>query len=81
VLLVVLIVGDPGAIDRRSSALRVFSIGLVGPLVFDALWSTAWLVKELTQGGKLTASASDLLDAGSPARPMSCPWCRGPSSR
>jgi len=63
-VLVGLILGDPGAIDRRSAVLRDLSIGLVGLLVFDALWSTSWLVKELVHGGKLTASASDLLDAG-----------------
>ncbi len=64
-LLVVLIIGDPGAIDRRSATLRALGIGLVGLLVFDALWSTGWLVKELVDGGKLTQSAADLLDAGS----------------
>jgi uncharacterized membrane protein len=63
-LLIALVLGDPGAIDRRSAALRALAIGLVGLLVFDALWSTAWLVKDLIHGGALTTSASALLDAG-----------------
>jgi hypothetical protein len=63
-LLVGLIVGDPGKIDRRSALLRRLSIALVGLLVFDALWSTSWLVKALIEGSKITESASELLEAG-----------------
>jgi hypothetical protein len=63
-LLVGLIVGDPGKIDRRSALLRRLSIALVGLLVFDALWSTSWLVKALIEGSKITESASELLAAG-----------------
>ena len=37
VLLLTLIVGDPGAIDRRSNALRGLSIALVAVLVAGAL--------------------------------------------
>jgi hypothetical protein len=63
-LLVALIVGDPGKIDRRSNGLRLVSIALVGVLVFGALWSTVQLVDELVHGGSLTDSASELLEAG-----------------
>jgi hypothetical protein len=63
-LLIGLIVGDPGKIDGRSALLRRLSIALVGLLVFDALWSTSWLVKALIDGSKITESASELLEAG-----------------
>ena len=64
-LLVALIVGDPGAITRRSRELRMLSIGLVSVLVFGALWSTVQLIDDLIHGGPQTNSASDLLAAGS----------------
>jgi hypothetical protein len=64
VLLVVLIVGDPGAIDRRSRALRLISVTLVGVLVLSALWATVRLVDGLANGGPATNSASALLSAG-----------------
>ncbi|MFC7496354.1 MULTISPECIES: hypothetical protein [unclassified Nocardioides] len=64
VLLVVLVVRDPGRIDRRSRALRLVSIGAVGLLVLDALLATGKLVVELVEGGRLTNSAEDLLTAG-----------------
>src|SRR3954467_8903667 len=65
VLLVAVIVGDPGKIDRRSHTLRWLSIVLVSVLVFSALWSTAQLTDDLIHGGPETNSASDLLEAGS----------------
>jgi hypothetical protein len=64
VLLVALIVGDPGKIDRRSSALRALSIGLAFVLVVGALWATVSLIDELINGGATTNSASNLLEAG-----------------
>ena len=63
-LLVALIVGDPGAITRRSRELRMLSIGLVSVLVFGAMWSTVQLIDDLIHGGPQTDSASDLLAAG-----------------
>src|SRR4051812_17011796 len=63
-LLVALVVGDPGRISRRSAGLRLFSICLVGVLAFDALWSTVRLVDELIHGGAITGSAEELLQAG-----------------
>ncbi len=64
VLLVVLVVRDPGRIDRRSRVLRAVSIGAVGLLVLDALLATGYLVAVLIQGGRLTDSAETLLAAG-----------------
>jgi hypothetical protein len=63
-LLLVLVLGDPRRISRRSRALRVASIALVGALIIDTLWSTGQLVDQLIHGGAITQSAEDLLDAG-----------------
>jgi hypothetical protein len=59
-LLVALIAGDPGKIDRRSAPLRALSIGLVSALVFGALWATAVLTAHLIDGGR------------EPSRPTCC---------
>jgi hypothetical protein len=64
VLLLALIAGDPGAIDRRSRQLRAISIALVSVLVLSALWATVRLIDVLITGGPQTNSASDLLEAG-----------------
>ena len=65
VLLVVLIVADPGAIDRRSRALRVVGIALVALLGLSAMAATGFLVDSLITGGPETDSAGELLKAGS----------------
>jgi uncharacterized membrane protein len=65
VLLVAVIVGDPGAITRRSALLRAISIALVAVLVFNALSATVLLIDDLLHGGSETNSASALLSAGS----------------
>ena len=65
VLLVALLAGEPGRIDRLSSALRALSIGLVSVLAVDALWSTVRLIDALVHGGAGTNSAGGLLAAGS----------------
>ena len=65
ILLVALIVGDPGAIDRRSRLLRVLSIALVAILVVSALGATGQLIDVLIGGGHETNSATELLEAGS----------------
>ncbi len=65
ILLVALIIGDPGAIDRRSRLLRALSIALVAILVVSALGATARLIDVLISGGHETNSASELLQAGS----------------
>jgi hypothetical protein len=63
-LLIAMIFGDPGRIDRRSPLLQGLDIGLVVLLVFDALWSTVWLIHELVRGGAITKSGNTLLAAG-----------------
>ena len=65
VLLVALIAGDPGRIDRRTAQLRALSVGLISVLVFSALWATVVLTDHLINGGKETDSAGALLEAGS----------------
>jgi uncharacterized membrane protein len=64
VLLVALIAGDPGKIDRRSALLRTLSTVLVAVLVLGAMWSTVRLVDDLIHGGPETNSANELLAAG-----------------
>jgi hypothetical protein len=63
-LLVAVIVGDPGRINRRTHLLRSISIALVSVLVFGTLWATGQLIDDLIHGGPETNSASDLLEAG-----------------
>ncbi|WP_329114136.1 hypothetical protein [Streptomyces sp. NBC_01353] len=63
-LLLALIAGDPGRIDRRSAVLRAVSIALVGVLALGAVWSTVQLTDDIIHGGKETASAASLLQTG-----------------
>ncbi|MFD9303344.1 hypothetical protein ACFWCB_11925 [Streptomyces sp. NPDC060048] len=63
-LLLALIAGDPGRIDRRSNVMRTISITLVGALSLSAVWSTARLVDDIVHGGKETDSAASLLQTG-----------------
>ncbi|MEV6329198.1 hypothetical protein [Streptomyces sp. NPDC051909] len=63
-LLVALIAGDPGRIDRRSNVLRTLSIALVGVLALSAVWSTVQLIDDILHGGEETASATSLLQSG-----------------
>jgi uncharacterized membrane protein len=65
VLLVTLIVADPGRIDRRSAAIRTFSLVLVAVLVIGAAGITARLVVDLIRGGPETHSPGQLLQVGS----------------
>jgi uncharacterized membrane protein len=64
-LLVALVSGDPGRIDRRSTMLRSMAVALVVVLVGSAVWSTVQLVDDLIHGGSETGSADALLLAGS----------------
>src|SRR4029079_257836 len=63
-LLVVLVVRDPGRIDRRSRNLRYVSICVVAILLVDALVATGHLIAVLVRGGHATDSAEALLAAG-----------------
>jgi hypothetical protein len=56
VLLVAVIAGDPGKINRRSRWLRALSIVLVSVLVLGALWATVQLIDDLIHGGAVTNS-------------------------
>jgi hypothetical protein len=64
VLIVILVVADPGRIDRRSPIVRGTSLGLVGVLVAGAAMVTARLVVDLIRGGPETNSPGQLLRIG-----------------
>ncbi|WP_327674122.1 hypothetical protein [Kitasatospora sp. NBC_00458] len=63
-LLLTLMVADPGRIDRRSTVLRGVSVALVVVLACGAIWSTGRLVDDLVHAGPVTNSASALLRSG-----------------
>jgi hypothetical protein len=63
ILLIALVLADPGKIDKRSEVLRVLSIGLVSLVTVGALESTVALVVELILGGPDTNAAGALLAA------------------
>ena len=64
VLLVTLIVADPGSITRRSRELRAGGIALVAVLGLSAMVATGLLIESLITGGPETNSAGELLEAG-----------------
>jgi uncharacterized membrane protein len=64
VLLAVLIIGDPGRIDRESKWLDRTGVLLVAVLLGGALLGTALLVYDLVTGSDVTAQAGPLLVAG-----------------
>jgi hypothetical protein len=63
VLLVALLVGDPGNIARPRRLHRI-AVGLVLVLVAAALWATVLLLYDLIKGQGVTNSPSDLLASG-----------------
>jgi uncharacterized membrane protein len=63
-LLVVLVLADPGRIDRRSPLVRGISLVLVSVLVAGAAIVTARLVVDLVRGGPETSSPAELLRIG-----------------
>jgi hypothetical protein len=64
VLLLLVVLGDPGRIDRRSQGVRFVSIALVAVLALGAAVATIHLIDELIRGGSVTRSAQALLSAG-----------------
>jgi hypothetical protein len=64
ILLVALIIRDPGRIDRVRRSVRALSIILVAVLVGTTLGVTAELISALVQGGPAVNSADSLLAAG-----------------
>jgi uncharacterized membrane protein len=63
-LLVALVIADPGRIDRRSALVRTVSLALVVILVAGAAVVTARLVVDLIRGGPETNSPGELLRVG-----------------
>jgi len=63
-LLVSVIIIDPGRIDRRTREARIFNIGLVAILVAKAAGITVRLIADLIRGGPETNSATLLLRVG-----------------
>jgi hypothetical protein len=63
-LLVAVMIGDPGKIDRRSRPVRILSVTLIALLVATTLWCTTQLIAELIRGGPATSSGGALLAAG-----------------
>ena len=53
-LLVAVVAGDPGRINRRSRELRALSIVLVSVLVLSSIWATVLLIDDLINGGVLS---------------------------
>jgi len=65
VLLVAVVLADPGRIDRRSVFVRAISVVLVVVLVASAAGVTAHLIIEVIRGGPETDSAGRILLDGS----------------
>ena len=63
-VLIALIVADPGRIDRRTTEVRVLSRILLGLLILMAGVTTALLIHELVVGEDLAKSATKLLLTG-----------------
>ena len=64
ILLVAVIIADPGKIDLVAPRVRALSITLIALLVATTLWCTTQLIVELIRGGAETQSAGALLAAG-----------------
>jgi hypothetical protein len=64
-LVVTLLVMDPGRIDRRSQKVRVVSLALIAAIATGSAFATARLVAEILGERKGTNSAIELLWAGS----------------
>jgi hypothetical protein len=63
-LLIAVIIADPGKIDLISKRARGLSITLIALLVATTLWCTTQLIIELIQGGPATQSGGALLATG-----------------
>src|SRR5262249_30321775 len=64
ILLLLLIVGEPGNVARHRRKLRRLALALVVLLVLAGLWSTAPLVADLIRGTGVTNSPRELLASG-----------------
>jgi len=63
-LLLVLVVSDPGNVVKHHRTLRPLALALVILLVIAALWATVLLVYDLIRGTGVTNSATKLLASG-----------------
>ena len=64
ILLLILLIGDPGRIDRETPWLRWTSVLLVTVLIASALGSTVLLIVDLLDDSPVTAEPGPLLLAG-----------------
>ena len=64
ILLVAMLITDPGRIDARSAKVRGIRIALICVLVTGAGWATIALIVDIADGGSSTNSARELLLAG-----------------
>jgi uncharacterized membrane protein len=64
VLLLALVLGDPGRIDRETRRLRLTSFALVAVILISTLTVTVLLLVALIQGSAVTQNAQNVLVAG-----------------
>src|SRR5262249_49933500 len=64
ILLVAMLVTDPGRINARSAKVRAIRIALICVLVIGAGWATVALIADIIDGGSNTNTAGKLLLAG-----------------
>ena len=64
ILLVAMLVTDPGRIDARSAKVRAVRIAMIVVLVLGAAWATGALIHDILDGGSNTNSAGKLLFVG-----------------
>ena len=63
-LLVGIVVSDPGRIDRRSASMRRLSLGLLVVFIVADMWMTIALVTDLVRGAAELNDAQSLLATG-----------------
>jgi uncharacterized membrane protein len=64
ILLVAMLLTDPGRIDARSARVRAIRIAIIGVLVLGAAWATIALIVDILDGRSTTHTAGKLLLAG-----------------
>jgi len=64
ILLIAMLVTDPGRIDARSAKVRAIRLAIICVLVIGAAWATVALIVDIVDGGSNTNSAGKLLLAG-----------------
>jgi hypothetical protein len=72
ILLVAVIISDPGKIDRVSKRVHALSVTLIAFIALSALWGTGLLIVELIRGGQATESGGNLLAAGAGVFVINC---------